>query len=161
MRTQVLVIQVGVTHVGGPQVGGHERLDHRRHHADGDVAPYPGLAPVEHRAQVQEVLQHPKAGLDVGELAIGQDHLGGVGSLGAAAGGEHVATAEELFVVQGVLAVAEQRLEDREFDAFKHGEHRDVTRFSPWRYVEKREFLGTGPPSAHRGRPRIHASERS
>ena len=39
---------------------GDERFDHAGEQTDGDVAAHPGFGPVPDRAQMQEVLEHPK-----------------------------------------------------------------------------------------------------
>ena len=60
--------QVGVAHVGAAQRLGDERLDDGGVHADGHVRPHPPLGPVPDGAQVQEVLEHPEAPLDLEHL---------------------------------------------------------------------------------------------
>jgi hypothetical protein len=96
---------VGVANIGFPQRLGHERLDHRGVHAHRHVGSDPSLGPVPHRAQVQEVLEHPEAPLDLEQRAVGPHHLGRRRLVGAQAGGEHAAAGEQVLVDEGDLVV--------------------------------------------------------
>ena len=76
-RRRVLEWEMGVRHLGVHEVLGHDRLDGDRHHAKRHVPPHAVLGRVEDGPQVQEVLQHPEAMLDVLQAAVVAHHLGG------------------------------------------------------------------------------------
>ena len=93
--------EVGVADVGGGEVAGDQRFDDGGVDAHGDVAADASFGPVPHRAQVQEVLEHPEAVLDGLQLPVGDDDVGGGGLVGGEAGDEHVAAGEHVLVGEG------------------------------------------------------------
>ena len=75
----MLVVEVGVAHVGGGEGAGDECFDDGGVDAHGDVAADAAFGPVPHRAEMEEVFEHPEAVLDGLQLPVGHHDLGGGG----------------------------------------------------------------------------------
>jgi hypothetical protein len=101
----VALAEVGVEDPGADEIGARRGFDEAGVDAHGQVPPHPRLAPVEDRAQVQEVLEDAEVGFDLLAGAVGVHHPGGGGDAAVQGGRDHVAAGEELFVVErGLVA---------------------------------------------------------